>query len=274
MPHVEVNGFRMHYVERGRGDEPLVCVGGFVSSHRWWLPVLERLPEARYHACALDLRGTGESEAPETGHTIAQHAEDVHRFAEAVGIERFTLVGHSLGGGIAMQYALNHQDRLKALVLAHPLSPRGTSHLAPEVVAWVNAQCGVPEGIRAIIVGGCVSPPDAAYLEQLVRDGASWGRPVYLGMMDEMARFDVAARLGEVAVPTLVTWGDRDTVIPFDGVATAFAGIPGCGLEIWHGAAHDTPLLETPDRFVALLERFLSEVDRRASGGPSVPATA
>jgi pimeloyl-ACP methyl ester carboxylesterase len=130
------------------------------------------------------------------------------------------------------------------------------------VVAWVNAQCGVPDGIRAIILGGCVNPPEEGCLEQLVRDGAGWGRSVYLGMMDEMARFDVTARLGEIRVPTLVTWGDRDTIIPFDGVATAFAGIPGCGLEIWHGAAHDTALLETPERLVALLGSFLSEVDR------------
>jgi pimeloyl-ACP methyl ester carboxylesterase len=269
MPHVQLDDLQMHYVERGAGAEPLVCVGGFIGSHRWWLPTLERLPERRYHAYALDLRGTGDSEAPEAGHTIAQHAEDIQEFADAVGLERFTLVAHSLGGGIAMQYALAHQERLKALVLLHPLSPKGTRHLPPEVVAWVNAQCGVPDGIRSIIVGGCVNPPEAAYLEQLVRDGAGWGRPIYLGMMDEMARFDVTDRLGEIAVPTLVIWGDKDTVIPFDGIATTFTGIPGCGLEVWHGAAHDSALLETPDRLVALLERFLDEV-----GPPASRATA
>jgi pimeloyl-ACP methyl ester carboxylesterase len=267
MPHVDLGDFRMHYVERGRGDEPLVCVGGFISSHRWWLPTFERLPEAEYRAYAVDLRGTGESEAPGEGYTIAQQAEDLHRFADAVGLERFTLVGHSLGGGVAMQYALGHQARLKALVLVHPLSPNGTRHLAPEVVAWVNGQCGLTDGIRANILGGCVSPPEAGYLDELVRDGVGWGGPVYLGMMEEMARFDVAGLLGEIAVPTLVTWGDRDTVIPFDGIVTAYTGIPGCDLEIWHGAAHDTPLLEQPDRFASLLGRFLGEVNGRAGAG-------
>jgi branched-chain amino acid transport system permease protein len=261
MPHVELGDVRMHYVERGHGDEALVCLGGFISSHRWWLPTLERLSAARYHAYAVDLRGTGESEAPDGGDTIARHAEDVNRLAGALGLGRFTLVGHSLGGGVAMQYALAHQDRLKALVLLHPLSPKGTRHLPPEVVAWVNAQCGVPEGIRAIILSGCVNPPDEAYLEQLVRDGVGWRSSLYLGMMAEMARFDVTARLGDLAVPTLVTWGDRDTVIPFDGIATAFAGIPNCGLEVWHGAAHNSALLETPDRLVALLDRFLAGID-------------
>jgi alpha-beta hydrolase superfamily lysophospholipase len=75
----------------------------------------------------------------------------------------------------------------------------------------------------------------------------------------------VTARLGEIAVPTLVTRGDSDTVIPFDGIATAFVGISGCGLEVWRGAAHNTVLLETPDRLATLVGRFLAEIDRPAA---------
>jgi pimeloyl-ACP methyl ester carboxylesterase len=115
----------MHYVERGTGPEPIVFVHGFISTCRWWLPAMERLPKDGYHAYAIDLRASGLSEQIETGHTLARYAEDLHQFVEAIGLEKSTLVGHSMGGGIAMQYALDHQDRLKALVLVDPLAPFG-----------------------------------------------------------------------------------------------------------------------------------------------------
>ena len=258
MPHVQLPDCRLHYVEHGSGAEALVLIGGFVSTHRWWLPTLERLPEADYRAYALDLRATGESDDIATGHTLAQYAEDLQHFADAVGLDRFTLVAHSLGGGIALQYALEHQDRLKALVLHDPLAASGT-RLTQDVTDWINAQCGNPEGIRAVILGGFAKPPaDTRYVDQLVEDGVRWGEPIYLGTMEEMARFNVAPRLGEITVPTLVTWGDKDTVIPFEAIVEIFTGIPGCGLEVWHGVGHNA-LIEIPDRFVETLTAFIAE---------------
>src|SRR5579885_3428767 len=125
MPHAQLTDFRMHYLEQGAGTETIVFVHGFISTHRWWLPTLERL-SPRFHAYALDLRACGDSEQIETGHTLAQYANDLHEFVEQMGLRQFTLVGHSMGGGVCMQYAAHHQDRLKALVLVDPLAPFGT----------------------------------------------------------------------------------------------------------------------------------------------------
>jgi branched-chain amino acid transport system permease protein len=236
MTRVQLGDFSMHYLEQGADGDPIVFVGGFVASHRWFRPTLDRLPRDR-RAFAIDLRGTGGSDQIDSGHTIAQHAEDLDRFAEALGLRRFVLVGHSLGGGIATRYAVEHADRLSKLVLVNPLAPSGTK-IASEVTAWINAQVGVPEGIRAIVAGGFARQPDPAYLDELVADGMRWGETIYRGMMDEMARFDVVARLGELKVPTLVTWGDRDAVIPFAGIVELFTGVPGCALHVWHGVGH------------------------------------
>lgn len=257
MPHVQLPEFTMHYHEHGTGPEPIVFVHGFISTYSWWLPTLDRLPEDDVHAYAVDLRACGESEQIETGHTIGQHAEDLHAFANALGLERFTLVGHSLGGGIAMQYAVNHQDRLKALVLVDPLAPYGTT-LSPDIAAWTNAQQGNPEGIRMLVLGAFATPPTGAYLDRLVDEGVRWGKPIYLGMMDDMARFRVVDRLGELTVPSLVTWGDKDGVIPFPAIVETFTKIPGCSLEVWHGVGHSGPI-EVPDRFAPLLSQFIRE---------------
>lgn len=262
MPHIRLRDFTMHYLEQGAGGTPIVFVGGFVATHRWWLPTLERLSTADYHAYALDPRGTGQSEAPASGYAIAQLADDLHQFAEALGLTRFILVGHSLGGGIALQYAVAHPDRLAALVLVDPLAASGT-RLAPEITDWINAQCGNPEGIRGIVLGAFATPPTGAYAEQLVTDGVAWGQGIYRGMMDEMARFSIVDRLPTLTVPTLLLWGDKDGVIPFAAIAEIFSAMPGCALEIWHGVGH-SPQIEEPDRFVALLNGFVAEVARQA----------
>src|SRR5436309_6850555 len=116
MAQVQLQDFKMNYVEQGIGDEPIVFVHGFISTQVWWQPTLERLPYS-FRVYAIDLRACGESESVETGHTLVQYADDLHQFVEQVGLQKFVLVGHSMGGGVAMQYALNHQDRLRALVL-------------------------------------------------------------------------------------------------------------------------------------------------------------
>lgn len=256
MPETQLKDFKMHYVEQGTGSEAVVFVHGFVSTHRWWQPTLKRLPTS-FHAYAVDLRAAGDSEQIDSGHTLAQYADDLHQFVQAMELEKFTLVGHSMGGGVAMQYALHYQDRLKALVLVDPLSPLGMKIDQP-TTDWINSVQGQAEGQRMIVLGAFATPPTGDYLEQLVADAVAWGKLVYLGTMDDMAKFNVSDQLGSINVPTLVTWGDKDTVIPFGGIVEAFTNIPGCALEVWHGVGHSGPI-EVPDRFVGLLTQFIGE---------------
>lgn len=266
MPQVRLDDVTLHYVEHGMGATPVVFVHGFISTHSWWLPALELLPPDRFHAYAIDLRACGQSEQVATGHTLAQYAADLHQFVAALGLQHVTLVGHSMGGGVAMRYALDHQDRLDALVLVDPLAPFGT-RIAPDITAWINAQQGSPEGIRAIILGAFATPPSDDYLARLVEEGTAWDKPIYLGTMDDMARFNIADRLAEITTPTLVAWGDKDTVIPFEAIVETYTRIPGCGLEVWHGVGHSGPI-EAPDRFVSLLDRFIGEATAARAAAP------
>jgi 3-oxoadipate enol-lactonase len=259
MPHVQLPDFKMHYVEQGAGDETILFVHGFIATHRWWLPTLERLP-SRYHTYMIDLRAAGESDQIEAGHTLAQYAEDIEAFVRAMGLEKFTLVGHSLGGGVATQYALQYPDRLKTLVLVDPLSPLGM-RLDQATTDWINSVQGQVEGQRMILLGAFGTPPTGDYLEQLLNDAVAWSGPIYLGTMDDMAKFNISDQLTSLTVPTLVIWGDKDGVIPFEGIVELFNKIPGCALEVWHGVGH-TPPIEQPDRFVALLTEFMAETSQ------------
>ena len=260
MPHVSVDGTRIHYREHGDGPGSMVLLGGFISTHRWWQPLLDVLDPDRYTCYAIDLRGTGDSDPTDEGHTFARYLADLEAVVDAIGLERFGFVAHSMGAGVAMPYALAHPDRLSTLFLANPLSPRGTQHLTPEVVEAINSMCGSEDGIRAIIAGGFVTPPaDDGYLATLIGDGLGWGPAIYRGMMDEMGRYEITADLPRIQTPTLVLWGDGDTVIPFDGIASIYSGVPGCGLEVWHGVGHNT-ILEAPAKVAGLVDQFISEV--------------
>jgi 3-oxoadipate enol-lactonase len=259
---------QLRSVERGSGPEAVVFVHGFVASRRWWQPTLDRLPE-RFHAYAVDLPAMAAEDSDSAPHTIARYADDLHAFVEAVGLDHFHLVGHSLGGGVAMVYALGRQERLTSLLLVDPLAPFGTKLLDPAAADWVNAQYGNRDGVAAVALGGCVVQPSGAYREQLIDDAMAWSRGGYVGMMDDMARYDITARVGELKLPTLVTWGDRDGVIPFQGVVDLFTGIPGCGLEVWHGVGHNAPI-EIPDRFTGLAAGFFAEAPHaRAATAPA-----
>ena len=265
MPHVQTGGTRIHYLQRGDGPEPLLLLGGFVSSHRWWLPALEHLDLSRFTCYALDLRGTGDSDPTDEGHTFDQYVADTVAVVAAIGLERFTFVAHSMGAGVAYRYAMEYPERLTAMILANPLSPHGTAHLTPEVVDAINGMRGTDEGVRAIILGGFVTPPsDAAYVNTLVRDGIAWSDATYLGTMAEMGRYEIGDRLGDITCPTLITWADCDTVIPFEGIAAAYTGIPDASLEAWHGVGHNS-IIEAPERFAHVVEGFTAEVAQKAA---------
>src|SRR2546421_7580614 len=119
MPHAEVNGLSLYYESAGEGDPALLFVHGWCCDHTAFRPQFDHF--ARTHAVtALDLRGCGLSDCPESGYDIPDFADDLARFCAAVGIDKPVVVGHSLGGMIAVELAARHPSVPRALVLVDP----------------------------------------------------------------------------------------------------------------------------------------------------------
>src|SRR5918911_1694474 len=114
MALVDASGLQIHYEAAGLGPNVFLLVHGNFASWRWWKPVFERLPPG-FRAYAPDLRGCGETTGCAAGddYSIPQLSSDLSAFAEALELRSFHLVGHSLGGAIALQFALEHADRLR-----------------------------------------------------------------------------------------------------------------------------------------------------------------
>ncbi|MFU8869965.1 alpha/beta fold hydrolase [Natronococcus sp.] len=118
------NGETIGYRERDGGSVPAVLLHGNMTSSKHWDVVLEAMDD-RYKLYAMDMRGFGESSYEERIDSLADFAEDLALFADELGLDRFHLWGWSTGGGVAMEYAATHPDRVRKLVLLAPASTRG-----------------------------------------------------------------------------------------------------------------------------------------------------
>ncbi len=269
-----LHGHRVSYREAGDGAEAIVLVHGITGSSRTWGQVMPRLAE-RYRVIAPDLLGHGASAKPRGDYSLGAYASGIRDLLVVLGVERATFVGHSLGGGVAMQLAYQFPERCDRLVLV------SSGGLGREVSMLLRA-AALPgsEYVLPFICGiGLASVGDAAAgvlgklglraapdIEEMWRGYASLAdasaRQAFVhtlrGIVDPGGqRVSAADRLYlATLVPTLVVWGDRDHVIPARHAHVVRGAVPGTRLEIFGGARH-FPHRDDPDRFVSTLVDFM-----------------
>jgi pimeloyl-ACP methyl ester carboxylesterase len=269
-----LHGRRVTYAAAGAGPV-LLLVHGMGGGYENWREVIEPLAR-RYTVIAPDLPGHGES-APSNGdYSIGAHAAGVRDLLLALGHERATLVGHSLGGGIAMQLSYQFPELAERLVLVSSggLGPEVSLVLRaaalPGSELWLNATAHAANWVGPAVGRGLAAvrfrpPPDIA---EVARGYASLADPrrraAFVATLRSVInvggqRIDASDRLYLTAgIPVLIVWGARDPVIPVSHGERAHAAIAGSRLEIFDGVGH-IPQLEAPERFVAALERFLDQ---------------
>jgi pimeloyl-ACP methyl ester carboxylesterase len=251
------NGVRINYIESGDpGGEPVLLLHGVTDSSWSFSTVLPHLPPD-LHAFAIDQRGHGDSDRPD-GYAMADFANDAAGFLDAVGVERATVVGHSMGGLVALRFALDHPDRLARLVLA------GTSPAAgnPGVRALHDEVQRLPdpvpdEFIRAFQLSTLSRPLEPAFLERVVAESRKLPARVWQGAFTSIVAADVARDLHRLPrVPTLIVWGDRDDIFPLAEQERLRDGITGARLIVYAGGGHAFHW-EEPERFARDLTAFI-----------------
>src|SRR5438132_1597853 len=173
MPFVSTPRLRVHYEEAGAGPEVFVFVHGNFASWRWWKPVLDKLP-AGWRGIAPDLRGCGETgDAPDATRApfaIPELSADLGSFVDALDLGVVHLVGHSLGGAVALQYALQHQARVRSLTLVAPAPPTGLSALREGTsTAALVPRAGLDKMAQMLPAAELVVWPDTGHSPQLER---------------------------------------------------------------------------------------------------------
>jgi pimeloyl-ACP methyl ester carboxylesterase len=269
-----LHGQELSYLDSGNGPAVLF-IHGLLGSHRNWAHLVDAL-DTRHRVVAPDLIGHGASAKPMGDYSLGAHAATLRDLLDHLGIARVTLVGHSLGGGIAMQFCYLFPDRVERLVLVSsgglgrsvsPLLRSATLPGADWVLAlaasgWVRN--------RAEAVGGTLRRLGVRPSADLTE---GWLGFSSLGEAETRRAFLATARAvidpgGQtvtahdhlpmaIAVPTLVVWGTQDRMIPAWHATTAQQAIAGSRVELFEGAGH-FPHLEQPERFARLLGDFMA----------------
>ena len=137
---VRAGQVNLQYFSHGSGPETVVLVHGYTMNARLWQLTMEKMDPTAYRVIALNNRGAGDSDRTpsEEDYSVENFAKDLANAVEALGLDGFTLVGHSMGGATVAQYALNDQSRLKKLVLLNPAPLNGRT-LAPNWEETIRA---------------------------------------------------------------------------------------------------------------------------------------
>ncbi len=288
------------YRRCGEGPTVLLIHGMAGSSHTW-REVMPRLAQA-HDVIAPDLLGHGESAKPLDDYSLGAFASGLRDFLGALGVERATIVGQSLGGGVAMQFAYQHPELAERLVLVN------SGGLGREV-SWMLRALALPgaEYVMPIFFPSFARDRGNRISRWLHRQGIRAPHTAelwraYQSLVDPVNRKAFVRTLRAVvdpggqsvsarnrlylatAMPTLIIWGDRDDIIPIEHAHQAHAAMPGSRLEIFHGVGH-FPHVEHPRRFVEVLRDFIASTEpARAdletyrellrAGAPAAPSDA
>jgi non-heme chloroperoxidase len=250
-------GPRIHYAEQGDGDgDPILLLHGWPDSWFSYSRVLPLLPQ-RVRAFALDQRGFGDSERPPTGYQIEQFAADAVAFLDAVSLDRVTIVGHSFGSFVARSIAVAHRDRVSRLVLISTGTSAATPMLRQVRMALEDLQDPVPlDFARDFQASTAYLPLPEAFFDQLVAESLKLPAPLWRAALDGVIAYDDREQLGRIATPTLLIWGDRDSLFPRDDQDALVSAIAGARLITYQDTGH-CPNWERPERVAADLQAFL-----------------
>jgi pimeloyl-ACP methyl ester carboxylesterase len=254
---VSVEGAEVAYAQQGRlALPPLVMVHGWAASHKFWKYCLSAF-SPRWRVIAPDLVGFGISEKPDRDYSIEGYSRWLGAFLDALKLSRVTLVGHSMGGTIALDYATEHPERVEKLVVSNPLIVGSTAFSAR------NRFFMLP-GVRRLLYWGSRLGPIRRYVEKdFTAVGAldpELGKDVTRGTyqstfasLKAAAKVDLRGKIASLAVPTLSIGSDCDGLV----APEQYELVPAQQKACIRGAGH-IPMIEHPEEFNRILNDFLT----------------
>jgi pimeloyl-ACP methyl ester carboxylesterase len=269
----EVGGVRVHYQERGTGDA-LVLIHGNNSSAYSWRDVFDELAK-EFRVVALDLKGFGFTAKPEGDYRLETQAALVVGLLDQLKIERATLCGSSMGGGVALATAINYPQRVSSLILVDSSAfteGKGGASLAPAYVRWpyiggavtalaLTSDSLVRDGLRKSFYDDSkvtAERVEAYYRPLRTRGGQRAARLV----RDQRDYTRIENSLAKIRQPTLIIWGAQDELILLEDGKRLHAQMAGSQLVVFDDCGH-LPQEEMPERFAREVSEFMKKAGTR-----------
>ncbi len=279
--HAEVAGLKLHYQDFGiAGKTPMLCVhGGAASGH--WFDFVAGDFTAEHHVLAIDQRGHGDSEwAPTPDYTYERYAADLDEFVAKLGLEDFVLIGHSMGGAVALTYAARHPGRVARLVVVDT-----TLHMTPERIAKLR-EVGTRPGRTYATLEEFVSrfrlrPADSSATPEVLRHLANkaakrnadgtWGHKFDRDVYAVRESVDGLPHWNHIKIPALIVKGERSARITPEIIAAVKERAPQVEFAEVADADHHVTL-DNPAGFTQAVNAFLAKHKTRSCFEPPINA--
>ncbi|MDO8955077.1 MAG: alpha/beta fold hydrolase [Gammaproteobacteria bacterium] len=263
MPKIKVNGVNLSYERAGQG-EPLIFVTGFNADRHIWDGIFKDYTRL-YDAIAVDNRGCGESDIPDSPYTIEMMADDIIGLCDALGLQACHFIGISMGSAITMMIAHKYPHRCKSIVLTN-----GFRKIDIRFALFAEAQLALrqlkvsSEVLVGSVLGWCFSsdflnqPGMVDYLFEAAKTNpAATSEIGYRNHLSALLSFDSRAWIHEITVPTLVIGSDQDMIVPEAEMQAMANLIPGAQYHCFKGVGH-CPHIERPKEYNEVVQKFIT----------------
>jgi len=266
MPKIQSNGINIHYEIQGAG-EPVVLIGGLGADTFLWFRQTPDLSK-NFQVIVFDNRGAGESDKPEESYTVKMFADDTAGLLKALGISSAHIIGASLGGLIAEEFALTYPQMVNRLVLAstgfggpHMVKP-SLFNLLPMLLTMRRSGDPATDIRRSfeLFTSKAWCEEHGDLLKQYVDWRVAHPQPptAYNRQKAAVDNFDCEDRIGQIKGPVLIAHGEKDRLVPVKNAHLLKSKLPQAQLFIIPGAGHAAPI-QCAEQFNAEVTRFLKE---------------
>ncbi|MGB9751571.1 MAG: alpha/beta hydrolase [Roseiflexus castenholzii] len=255
MSMIVIDNQTVHYEVFGRG-RPVLFLHGWMGSWRYWYPTIEQV-EKQYRAYSFDFWGFGESRRKSTTESIGNYSRQVIRFLDALGIDKVMLVGHSMGGMVALKTALDAPTRIaKVVTVGAPIVGDSLSwflkltYYRPIANTFANAPW-----LRRFLFRHFLGETSDPAVQEILDDSLKSSAVTLQRSIASMLHTDLRPEIGRLAVPALIVHGGRDEIVN-PNQADLFHHVPLAQVVVMPKSRH-FPFLDEPDQFNTLLLGFL-----------------
>lgn len=248
----------MHYAYKGNpSGTPVIMLHGYTDSWFSFSTVLPLLNN-KYRVYILDQRGHGDSDRPTGGYAMQQFAADVIAFMDAMNIKQATIVGHSMGSFVAQHVAALAPERVNKLVLegsATTIRNNTVLELQREIGTLSDQ---VPEKfVREFQLSTVYQPLSQEFLQSIMKQSMKIPANVWREVMAEMVAPYADVELKKIKTPTLIVWGDKETIFPRSEQDSLVSALKNSKLRVYADTGH-APHWERPEWFVKDLQDFIN----------------
>jgi 3-oxoadipate enol-lactonase len=266
MKKIKLNKIELYYEEYGNGEGVIILLHGFLSSSKMWTNNYVSHLSKRYKVYTIDMRGHGNSNNVKIGCNLQQMADDIYQFANLKNIDQCILAGTSMGGAIAIQFAINYPDKIKSLILMNPgpgtLFSKGFSLISPIFSFVSQKKCLLKPFLKSVLM----NPLSPKQLSEFVDDAALVSKETWLQYLHPDNKIHNLNRLKNLTMHTLVIIGEKDKAVPIKFQEEIADTIPKAVKVVMNNEGHAV-VIENPNKVLSEINSFLKKYHEEWNNG-------